>query len=91
MSSGVEFDEDRWGGARPSAGSPAGGFSGGSQMGGAPVYNYGGYGGGNAKGISGWLQRHGIAKSDKSAQYIMLAIIILNIAITGFVYFTFLS
>lgn len=36
---------------------------------------------GKTKGIAGWLLRHKIAKSEKSAQFIMLGIIAINFAI----------
>ena len=36
-------------------------------------------GGGEASGLSGWLMRHGIAKSPKSAQIILVGIVLFDI------------
>lgn len=91
MSSGVEFEGDNWGGRKPM--SPAGGGFSSSPAGGIQM-NYAAYPGASqrvaGKGISGLLQRMGIAKSEKSAQYVMVGIILVNIAITAVVVFMFM-
>lgn len=43
------------------------------------------YSQGGEKGLVGWLMRHGIAKSTKSAQFIQIGIIAINLAITFYV------
>lgn len=89
MSLGVEFDEDRFG-APPKPQMGGGGMAGG--YGGQAPYSplYAQQQNAAGGGIAGWLQRHGIAKSDKSAQTVMVAIIVANIVITIVVIYFFL-
>lgn len=63
MPSGVEFDEDNMGFHRPA---PGGGFSmnKGAQ---APQ-----------SGMAGWLMRKGWVKSNNSAQFLLLGIVVVN-------------
>lgn len=76
MASGVEFDEDKfsYGRPRPTGSMPA---TGGSAY---PQTSYGS--GERIPGLTGWLVRHHLAKSENSAQYVMVGIIIINIIIT---------
>ncbi|MBU6231712.1 MAG: hypothetical protein KGI45_03905 [Patescibacteria group bacterium] len=78
MASGVEFDEDNfsYGNRRPAAGS---GFSSPGMYRGQASQPYSGSGGSK---MAQWLIRHGLAKSANSAQYILVAVIALNIIIT---------
>lgn len=66
MASGVEFDEDNMGFRRPA---PGGGYT-----------TNGGYQG-QQSGLAGWLIKKGIAKSNSSAQVIMISVVIVNIII----------
>lgn len=63
MASGVEFDEDNVTYARPAA------------RPGMPMQQ-GGYSSG--RGMAGWLMRHGFAKSNTSAQIVMIGVVVVN-------------
>jgi hypothetical protein len=69
MASGVEFDEDNMGFRRPL---PGGGFS--TNKG----YQQ------RQGGLAGWLIKKGWAKSNSSAQMIMIGVVIVNVIITYF-------
>ena len=84
MSSGVEFDEDKWLSNRQATQRQ-------TSTGGGPVYSGGGYasgGGSDVKGLSGWLIRHRLAKDYKSAQIILLVIMVIDFIITGVVIYS---
>ena len=73
---GVEFDGDevnKYGGRTPPPSSPNAVPP---AAGGRTFYP------GEARGMAGWLMRHRWAKSESSAQGILLAIVILNIVVT---------
>jgi hypothetical protein len=78
MSSGIEFEEDNFSKhyAQPTNS--------------AQNYSYNNY---NTppeeKGLSGWMMKHGLAKSPQGAQVIMLIIIVINMIITG-IFLTYL-
>lgn len=73
MSSGVEFEADNFDYKRPQQ--SGGGLS--------PNQNNGSsYTNGDIPGFTGYLIRHGIAKSPEAAQGIMICILIVNIIIT---------
>jgi hypothetical protein len=73
MSSGVEFDEDKFSYARPTPaqGSPVG----------VPNAAYTSPVASNTRGMHGWLMRHGV-KSAAGAQVVLIAVVILNIVVT---------
>ena len=73
MANGVEFDEDKFSYApRPSK----------PGMAPAPAsYNNLQYASSRPSGMAGWLVSHGWAKSDKAAQGILLAVMLVNLAI----------
>jgi hypothetical protein len=75
MVTGVEFDEDKFSYA-PTRQNKAPGASGAPDR-----YNKLQYSS-RASGLSGWLISHGWAKSEKAAQGILLAIVVINIIIT---------
>ena len=80
MALGVEFEEDKmnYSPQRPVTGGPVGGPSFGGNMG-APINR-------NDPKMVQWLMRKGFAKSPGAAQGILVTIIILNIAITYFIF-----
>jgi hypothetical protein len=80
MSSGIEFEEDSF--SRNYA-KPAN--TGASNQ----NYSYNNYEQPAERGITGWLMKHGLAKSPQGAQVIMLVIVVINMIITG-VFLTFL-
>jgi len=73
MASGVEFDEDNMTYARPGV---------------RPGMAGGGYVPARERGMAGWLIRHGLAKSNSSAQIVMIGVVIVN-AIIMFVLIKF--
>ena len=76
MGSGVEFDEDSFSYSKPNPNNSApSGYTPTSQMSQYSSQN-------NVRGMAGWLMRHGLAKSANGAQYILVAVIIVNIIIT---------
>jgi hypothetical protein len=79
MSSGVEFDEDSFSySAKPRVpGSVQGSQP--NDYGGVPGYNTSNS---NPHGMAGFLIRHGLAKSNNSAQIVLVAVVVLNIIIT---------
>lgn len=74
MTTGVEFDEDKF--SYTAQRHPVSGLSMAGQ------YKQPGQ---QVRGIGGWLIRHGFAKSETSAQVLMVCIVILNAIITAFV------
>ncbi len=74
MSTGVEFDEDKFRYANPQR-------PGGMNMGGSS---------GARSSMNAWLMKHGLAKSDKSAQAILVAVVVINAIITFVVFKYFL-
>ncbi len=79
MSSGIEFEEDNF---SKNYAKPAN-----SQQ----NYSYNNYGSQQQgeRGLTGWLMKHGLAKSPQGAQMVMLIIVVINMIITG-VFLTFL-
>ena len=74
MASGVEFDEDKFSYTPPKGAQPVGA---------SPSFPAGSSGYSSApKGMSGWLIAHGLAKSEKSAQVMMVFLVLVNIVIT---------
>lgn len=74
MSTGVEFDEDKFSyGGRPKYQAAPGGYT---------AYNTGG---GQGSGMAGWLVRKGWAKTPAAAQGMLVVLIIVNIIVTYFV------
>lgn len=77
MAQGVEFEEDSFSYKRPSGTANAGNASGYSMNTGYGMQNSQG-----PKGMVGWLIRHHLAKSEKSAQVVMIGLVVINIIIT---------
>lgn len=75
MTSGVEFEEDNLSRSYGKIDSPAQGFSSGTN-------NYQSYGEPEARGMTGWLIRHGIVKSQQGAQLMLVGVIIFNLIVT---------
>ena len=71
MSSGIEFDEDKFNySSKPQPNSSGG------------VNMQGGYPQRDAGGIVGWLIRKGWAKTEASANIILLVVVVINIIVT---------
>ncbi len=83
MSSGIEFEEDSF--SRNYAKPTNANTSNTSNQ----NYSYNNYEQPAERGITGWLMKHGLAKSPQGAQVIMLVIVVINMIITG-VFLTFL-
>lgn len=75
MSSGVDFEEDSFGKAKPSA-TPS--FSGSPNF----VHTSFSAPSSDQSGMAGWLMRHGFANSEKVAQGILISIVVINVIIT---------
>jgi hypothetical protein len=74
MSNGVQFEEDNFKFSSSQAPKPSSNISLGY---GRPSYDVP-----EAKGMTGWLVRHGLASGGNTAQVILIGIVVINIIIT---------
>ncbi len=49
---------------------------------------FGGFSGNSPKGMTGWLIRHGIVKSEKMGLYILIAFILFNFVLSAIIFFS---